>query len=158
MLTHLDAFTGAKRKLKNRWNSQLHTVVCRVVDGVPTYVVGNDNNGNKSVFHHTRLLLWIAADGDDGVRTNPTIAALDTNGSVEGDMMVECVVPQDVSYGLSLAMFRTMIGPSHHKTGCEAGAPQSGVVLQRVGHMTSEQKREQPLMTGDTIEVEDVPP
>ena len=110
VLTCLDAFTGARRKLKNWWNSQLHMVVHCMVDGVPTYVVRNDNNGNESVFHHTRLLLWIAADtdGDDGIRSNPTIAALDADGSAEGDMMVECVVSQDVSYGLSLAMFRTL--------------------------------------------------
>ena len=99
-----------------------------MVDGVPTIVVRNDNNGNESIFHHMRLLLWIAADadGDDGVRSNPTIPALDANGSAEGDTMVECVVSQDVSYGLSLAMFRTMIGlpttrqavkPEHHDQG-----------------------------------------
>ena len=125
VLTHLDAFTGARRKLKNQWNSQLHMVVCHMVDGVPTYVDRNDNNGNESVFHHTRLLLWIAADADggDGVRSNPAIAALDADGSVEGDMTVECVVSQDVSYGLSLAMFRTMRGSPHHKTGCKARAP-----------------------------------
>ena len=101
-------------------------VVHHVADGVPTYVVRNDNNGNESIFHHMRLLLWIAAgtDEDDGVRRNPTIAALDAYGLVEGDMTVECVVSQDVSYGLSLAVFRTMIGPSHHKMGCKAGAPQ----------------------------------
>ena len=83
-----------------------------MADGVPTYVVRNDNNGNESVFHHTRLLLWISADadGDDSMRSNPAIAALDADGSAEGDTMVECVVSQDVSYGLSLAMFRTMIG------------------------------------------------
>ena len=125
VLTRLDAFTGARRKLKNRWNSQLHMVVHCLADGVSTYVVRNDNNGNESVFHHTRLLLWIAADadGDDGMRNNPTIAALDADGSAEGDMTVECVVSQDVSYGLSLAMFRTMIGSPHHKTGCKARAP-----------------------------------
>ena len=100
-------------------------VVRRMVDGVPTYVVRNDNNGSESVFHHTRLLLWIAADadGDDGMRSNPTIAALDADGLVEGDTTAKCVVSQDVSYGLSLAMFRTMIGSPHHKTGCKAEAP-----------------------------------
>ena len=116
VLTFLDAFMGARRKLKNRWNSQLHTVVCHMADGVPTYVVRNDNNRNESIFHCMRLLLWIAADadGDDSMRSNPTIAALGADGPVEGDMMVECVVSQDVSYGLSLAVFKTMIGPSHH--------------------------------------------
>ena len=36
VLTRLDAFTGARRKLKNWWNSQLHMVVCHVADCVPT--------------------------------------------------------------------------------------------------------------------------
>ena len=131
-----------------------------MADGVPTYIIRNDNNGNEYIFHHTRLLLWIAADadGDDGVRSNPAITALNADGPVEGDMMGKCVVLQDMTYGLSLALFRTMIGPPYHKTGCEAGAPQSGVVPQGVGHMTSEWKREQPLMIGDPVEVEDVPP
>ena len=160
VLTHLDTFMGTRRKLKNWWNSQLHMVVCHVVDGVPTYVVRNYNNRNESIFHRRRLLLWIAADtdGDDGVRSSPAITALGADGPVERDTMVECVVSQDVSYGLSLAVFKTMIGPSCHKTGCEARAPQSGVVPQAVGHVTSEQKREQPPMTGDTVEVEDVLP
>ena len=129
-----------------------------MVDGVPTYVVRNDNNGNESVFHHTRLLLWIAvdADGDDGMRSNPTILALDTDGSAEEGTTVECVVSQDMSYGLRLTMFKTVIGPPHHKTGCKASAPQSGVVQKGVGHVTTEQKGQQPLMTGDTIEVEDI--
>ena len=112
------------------------------------------------MFHRTRLLLWIAADadGDDSMRSNPTIAALDTDGPVEEDMTVECVVSQDMSYGLSLAMFKTMKGPPCYKTGCKARAPQSGVVQKGVGHMTSEWKGQQPPMTGDTIKVEDIPP
>ena len=105
-------------------------VMHHVADCVPTYVVRNDNNNNESMFHHMRLLLWIAADadGDDGMRSNPTIAALDADGLAEEDMTVECVVSQDVSYGLRLAVFKTMIGPPCHKTGCKARAPQSGVV------------------------------
>ena len=65
-----------------------------MVDDVPTYVVRNDNNNNKSMFHHMRLLLWIAvdADGDDSVRSNPAIAALDADGPAEEDTIVECVV------------------------------------------------------------------
>ena len=55
-------------------------------------------------------------------------------------------------------MFKTMIGPPHHKTGCKAGAPQSGVMQKGVGPVTSEQKEQQPLITGDTIELEDIPP
>ena len=39
VLIRIDAFVGARRKLKNRWSSQIHTVVRRVAEGVPTYVV-----------------------------------------------------------------------------------------------------------------------
>ena len=85
------------------------------------------------------------------MRSNPAIAALDADGPVEEGTMVECVVSQNMSYDLSLAMFKTMIGPPHHKTGCKARAPQSGVVQKGVGHVTTEQKGQQPLMTGDTI-------
>ena len=131
-----------------------------MVDGVPTYVARNDNNGNESVFHHTRLLLWIAADadGDDSMRSNPIIAVLDADGLAEEDKIVECVVSQDMTYGLSLAMFKTMIGSPHHMTGCKARAPQSGVMQKGVGHMPSEQKGQQPLMTGDIVKVEDILP
>ena len=34
-----DAFRGQRRKLKNRWGDDLHTVVTHVADGIPTYVV-----------------------------------------------------------------------------------------------------------------------
>ena len=35
VLVRLDAYRGQRRKLKNQWGSELHTVVCQVVDGVP---------------------------------------------------------------------------------------------------------------------------
>ena len=94
VLTKLDAFIGARRKLKNRWHSQIHTVVRRVADGVPTYVVRNDSNGNEGVFHRERLLLWIAADadGNDGVRSNLAITVQVADGLVEGNMNDEKAV------------------------------------------------------------------
>ena len=65
MLVKLDAFHGQRRKLKNRWSGNLHTVVKHVVDGIPTYVVKNDKTGKKQVLHHARLLLWLAEyDGE----------------------------------------------------------------------------------------------
>ena len=59
VLVRLDAFRGQRRKLKNRWADDLHTVVTRVVDGIPTYVVKNDRTGKKKVVHRARLLLWL---------------------------------------------------------------------------------------------------
>ena len=49
VLVKLDAFRGQQRKLKNRWGSNLHTVVTRVVDRVPVYVVKNEHTGKRNV-------------------------------------------------------------------------------------------------------------
>ena len=51
VLVQLDAFRGQRRKLKNQWGSNLHTVVTRVVDGIPAYVVKNNRTGKKKVVH-----------------------------------------------------------------------------------------------------------
>ena len=51
VLVRLDAFRGQRRKLKNRWGSDLHTVVTRVADGIPAYVVKNRCTGKRKVVH-----------------------------------------------------------------------------------------------------------
>ena len=51
VLVRLDAFRGQRRKLKNRWGSDLHTVVTHVADGIPPYVVKNNCTGKKKVVH-----------------------------------------------------------------------------------------------------------
>ena len=51
VLVKLDAFHGQRRKLKNWWSGDLHTVVKRVADRIPTYVVKNDKTGKKQVLH-----------------------------------------------------------------------------------------------------------
>ena len=58
VLIKLDAFRGQKRKLKNRWSGELHTVVNRVADGVPTYVVECEKTKKRQVLHRAWLLLW----------------------------------------------------------------------------------------------------
>ena len=77
VLICLDSFVGQRRKLKNQWGSQIHVVVRRVADGVPTYVVRNDRSSGKQVLHWAHLLLWIAdcTNCDDGVSVNLAIAA-----------------------------------------------------------------------------------
>ena len=60
VLVYLDAFLGQRRKLKNRWGDDLHTVVSCVADGIPAYVVKNNRTGKKKVLHRARLLLWLA--------------------------------------------------------------------------------------------------
>ena len=56
----LDAFRGQQQKLKNWWGNDLHMVVTRVANGVPTYVVKNECTGKKKVLHRSQLLLWLA--------------------------------------------------------------------------------------------------
>ena len=74
VLVRLDDYRGQRRKLKNPWGSELHTVVCRVADSVPAYVIVRDNDQKKreKVIHCKHLLLWFA-DNDantDGIRLN----------------------------------------------------------------------------------------
>ena len=63
VLVHLDSYKGAGQKLINRWSSTLHTVVGRIADDVPVYVIENDN-GKQQVLHRARLLLWSSCDDD----------------------------------------------------------------------------------------------
>ena len=64
ILVRLDAFRGHRRKLKNRWGSDLHTVVTRMADGIQAYMVKNNRTGKKKVVHRARLLLWFADYGE----------------------------------------------------------------------------------------------
>ena len=59
VLVKLDAFRGQQQKLKNWWGSDLHTMVTRVADRVPAYVVKNKRTGKRKVLHCSRLLLWL---------------------------------------------------------------------------------------------------
>ena len=43
ILSSLDSYKGVGWKLINRWSSTLHTVVRRIADDVPAYVIENDN-------------------------------------------------------------------------------------------------------------------
>ena len=70
MLAKLDAFRGQRWKLKIWWSGDLHTVVKRVADRIPTYVVKNNKTGKKQVLHHARLLLWLAEYDGEPIRVN----------------------------------------------------------------------------------------
>ena len=62
------------------------------------------------------------------MRSNLAITVQVANGLVEGNMNDEKAVLLEGDYGLSLAMFRTMLGSPHRKTGRMAKVPLSGVV------------------------------
>ena len=133
VLVHFDAFRGQRRKLKNRWGDDLHTVVSRVVDGIPAYVVKNNRTGKKKVVHRARLLLWLADYGEP-VRCNlimisdrPPGPASDPDSLAEvnsGSSVLGCCL----QYGTDLTVYRAVIEDPEHmsdRLGCEvrAGAP-----------------------------------
>ena len=60
VLVRLDAFRGQRRKLKNRWGDDIHTMIERKADSIPVYEVKNERTGKKKVLHRARLLLWLA--------------------------------------------------------------------------------------------------
>ena len=135
VLVHLDAFRGQRRKLKNRWGDDLHTVVTRVADRIPAYVVKNNPTGKKKVVHRARLLLWLADYGEP-VRCNLMDISSVPPGTVmdqyppegcEGDNPVPGC---SLWYGLDLTMYLTVIDDPERmssRLGCEvhAGAPRN---------------------------------
>ena len=135
VLVRLDAFRGQRRKLKNRWGDDLHTVVTRVADGIPAYVVKNDRTGKKKVVHRARLLLWLADYGEP-VRCNLVDISVVPPGTVtdqypqrgcEGDNLVPGC---SLQYSLDLTVYLTGIDDPERmssKLGCEvrAGVPRN---------------------------------
>ena len=132
VLVCLDAFRGQRRKLKNRWGDDLHTVVTRVADRIPAYVV---KNSKKKVVHRAQLLLWLADYGEP-VRCNlvdisnvPPGTATDQypQGGCEGDNPVPGC---SLQYGLDLTVYLAVIDDPERmssRLGCEvhAGAPRN---------------------------------
>ena len=108
----LDTFRGQCRKLKNRWGSDLHTVVRRVVDGIPAYLVKNVRTSKIKVLHRIRLLLWLADYGEPvrlhliGISDTllGTVPENQLSGSGDG-----VPVQERVMYGTSLAMYHAII-------------------------------------------------
>ena len=135
VLVRLDAFKGQRRKLKNRWGDDLHTVVSRVADGIPAYVVKNNRTGKKKVVHRARLLLWLADYGEP-VRCNLVDISSMPPGTVtdhyppegcEGDNLVPGC---SLQYSLDLTVYLAVIDDPERmssRLGCEvrAGAPQN---------------------------------
>ena len=134
VLVHLDAFRGQRRKLKNRWGDDLHTVVTCVADGIPPYVVKNNHTGKKKVVHRARLLLLLTDYGEP-VRCNlvdisvvpPGTATDQYPQGCEGDNLVPGC---SLQYSLDLTAYLPIIDDPEQmssKLGCKvhAGAPQN---------------------------------
>ena len=114
VLVHLDALRGQRRKLKNWWGDDLHTVLAHMTDRIPIYIVKNNHTGKKKVVHRAWLLLW-PADYGDPVRCNFVAISVVPPGTVtdqyppegfEGDNLVPGC---SLQYGLDLTVYLTII-------------------------------------------------
>ena len=136
VLVKLDAFCGQWRKLKNQWGSDLHTVKTRVVDGIPAYVVKNEQTGKTKVLHRSKLLLWLANYGEpvwmNCMCASVTLWEIPENplpGSEDGGPVLGCV-----TFGLNLAKLRIIVDTPESMTrqvACEVhmGALRNGTGL-----------------------------
>ena len=135
ILVCLDAFRGQRRKLKNWWGDDLHTVVTHMADGIPAYVVKNNRTGKKKVVHRAQLLLWLANYGEP-VRCNlvdisnvppGTVTDQYPQGGCEGDNPVPGC---SLQYGLDLTVYLAIIDDpeqmsSRLRLEVRVGAPQN---------------------------------
>ena len=133
ILVRLDAFRGQRRKLKNRWGSNLHRVVTHVVDGIPVYVVKNNHTGKKKVMHQARLLLWLANYGEPILCDHVDISDVPP-GTVtdqypeEGCVSDNSVLGCSLQYGMDLTVYLAILEDPEQmssRIGCEVhvGAP-----------------------------------
>ena len=138
VLVRLDAFRGRRRKLKNRWGDNIHTVINQKADGIPMYEVKNECTGKKKVLHRARLLLWLADYGKP-VRCNLMMISDTLPGMVPGQQLEDSgeglhPVPGDsLQYGLDLTHYMAIIDnpePMTSRIGCEV---RTGVPRQVAG-------------------------
>ena len=161
VLVKLDAFRGQRRKLKNRWSGDLHTVVKCVADWIPTYVVKNDKTGKKQVLHHARLLLWLAEYDSEPIRVNRIMISASLPGtSLETQLHGSDrhnAVPHRLIYGLNWPMLKSM-----HKSSSPTmdnavrqvltGAPRNGT-----GHRIPDKRKKKRRSLRCRTDSEDVP-
>ena len=114
VLVRLDAFRGQRRKLKNRWGDDIHTMINRKADSIPVYEVKNEHTGKRKVLHRARLLLWLADYGEP-VRCNLMMISDTLPGTVPGQQLEDSgeglhPVPGDsLQYGLDLTHYMAII-------------------------------------------------
>ena len=127
VLVRLDAFRGQRRKLKNRWGDDIHTMIECKVDGIPVYKVKNEHTGKKKVLHRARFLLWLA-DYGELVRCNLMVISDTLPGTVPDQQLEDSgeglhpVPGERLQYGLDLTLFMAVIDnpePMTSRIGCE---------------------------------------
>ena len=161
MLVRLDAYRGARLKLKNRWGSILHTVVGRIVDD---YVIENEK-GKRKVLHRAWLLLWSSAEEEEGLQMTTSQLVIQVSMSVLEPLPIgeeRSRVPYAWSingFGLNLASFQSMLDTPEPKTGPPAPeAPAEMPLKEGVGQWEENGTGNHSTGDGDAVPVEDAPP
>ena len=113
----LDTFCGQRWKLKNRWSSDLHMVVKRMADGIPTYVIKDNKTGKKQVLNHARLLLWLAKYDSEPIRVNRimisvSLPGMDLETQLHGSDRQNAVLHRLI-YGLNWPTLKSMYESSN---------------------------------------------
>ena len=170
MLVRLDTYRGANSKLKNRWGSMLHTVVGRIADDVPAYVIENEK-GKQKVLYCKWLLLWSSAEEEEGLQMTAAQLAFQVSMLVLEPLPVgeeRSRVPYTWSikgFGLNLASFQSMLDTPEPKTGPPApvapaapAAPAETLLKEGVGQQRENSKGDNSMGDGNTVLVGDVPP
>ena len=139
VLVRLDAFRGQRRKLRNRWGDDIHTMIERKADSIPVYEVKNEHTGKKKVLHRARLLLWLADYGKP-VRCNLMVISDTLPGTVPGQQLddsgegLHAVPGESLQYGLDLTHFRAIIDNPEPMMSRIRREVRTGVLRQAVGH------------------------
>ena len=142
----------------------LHTVVGRIADDVPAYVIEN-KKGKQNVLHHAWLLLWSSAEEEKGLQMTAAQLAFQVSMLVLEPLPVgeeRSRVPYAWSingFSLNLASFQLMLDTPEPKTGPSALASPAEVPLKEgVGQQRENGKGDNSMGDGDAILVGDAPP
>ena len=149
VLVRLDAFRGQRRKLKNQWGNNIHTVINQKADGIPVYEVKNEHTGKKKVLHRARLLLWLADYGKP-VRCNLMMISDTLPGMVPGQQLEDSgeglhPVPGDsLQYGLDLTHYMAIIDNPEPMTSRIGREVRTGIPWQAAGQRIPNDCDEEP--------------
>ena len=142
----------------------LHTVVGRIVDDIPTYVIENEK-GKQKVVHRVQRLLWSSAEEEEGLQMTAAQLAFQVSMLVLEPLPVgeeRSRVPYTWSingFGLNLASFQLMLDAPEPKTGPPVPAVPAEMLLKEgVGQRRENGKGDNSMGEGDTVLVGDTPP
>ena len=142
----------------------LHTVVGRIVDDVPAYVIEN-KKGKQKVLHHVWLLLWSSAEEEEGLQMTTTQLVFQVSMLVLEPLPVgeeRSRVPYAWSingFGLNLASFQSMLDTPELKIGPPVPVvPAETPLKEGVGQQRENGMGDHSMGDGDAVLVGDAPP